>query len=125
MSHWRSQHWLKQSTCKEDRPDVVTTATIASNFKKEALERLPVGRALNDAVLLAPGVTGTGPSGNIMISGALSFESLFLINGVVVNENLRGAGAHALHRGRHPGNQGLDRQHLGRIRPLRAAASST
>jgi hypothetical protein len=71
-------------------PEIVPTATIASNFKKEALERLPVGRALNDAVLLAPGVAGTGPSGNIMMAGGLSFESQYLINGVVVNENLRG-----------------------------------
>src|SRR5262245_10790855 len=49
--------------------DIVPTATIAANFKKEALERLPVGRALNDAVLLAPGVAGNGPSGNIMMAG--------------------------------------------------------
>ncbi|OLC82212.1 MAG: hypothetical protein AUH72_07450 [Acidobacteria bacterium 13_1_40CM_4_65_8] len=70
--------------------EIVPTATIASNFKKEALERLPVGRALNDAVLLAPAVAGNGPSGNIMISGGLSFESQYLVNGVVINENLRG-----------------------------------
>jgi outer membrane receptor for ferrienterochelin and colicin len=71
-------------------PEIVPTATIASDFKKEALERLPVGRTLNDAVLLAPAVAGNGPSGNIMMAGALSFESQYLINGVVVNENLRG-----------------------------------
>jgi hypothetical protein len=71
-------------------PDIVPTATIAANFKAEALERLPVGRALNDAVLLAPGVAGNGPSGNIMVAGALSFESQYLVNGVVINENLRG-----------------------------------
>src|SRR5207245_1706211 len=70
--------------------EIVPTATIASDFKKEALERLPVGRTLNDAVLLAPAVAGNGPSGNIMMAGALSFESQYLINGVVVNENLRG-----------------------------------
>jgi len=70
--------------------EIVPTATIAANFKKDALERLPVGRALNDAVLLAPGVAGNGPSGNIMIAGSLSFESQYLVNGVVINENLRG-----------------------------------
>jgi len=70
-------------------PDIVPTATIAANFKKEALELLPVGRALNDAVLLAPGVAGNGPSGNIMMAGALSFESPYLVNGVVLNDNLR------------------------------------
>src|SRR5262245_47740472 len=77
-------------TVSGQSPEIVTTATIASNFKKESLERLPVGRALNDAVLLAPGVAGNGPSGNIMMAGGMSFESQYLINGVVVNENLRG-----------------------------------
>jgi outer membrane receptor for ferrienterochelin and colicin len=77
-------------TVSAQSPEIVTTATIASNFKKESLERLPVGRALNDAVLLAPGVAGNGPGGNIMMAGGLSFESQYLINGVVVNENLRG-----------------------------------
>ena len=77
-------------TVSAQSPEIVTTATIASNFKKESLERLPVGRGLNDAVLLAPGVAGKGPSGNIMMAGGLSFESQYLINGVVVNENLRG-----------------------------------
>jgi hypothetical protein len=48
-----------------------------------------LGRALSDAVLLAPGVAGNGPSGSIMMAGAL-FESQYLVNGVVVNENLRG-----------------------------------
>src|SRR2546421_1335451 len=33
-------------------PEITPTATIASDFKKEALERLPVGRKMNDAVLL-------------------------------------------------------------------------
>jgi hypothetical protein len=70
--------------------EIVPTATVASNFKKDQLELLPVGRALNDAVLLAPGVQGTGPSGNIVMAGALSFESQYLVNGVVINENLRG-----------------------------------
>jgi hypothetical protein len=70
--------------------EVLATATVAATYKKDTLERLPVGRALNDAVLLAPGVTPTGPNGNIIVSGALSFETQYLVNGVVINENLRG-----------------------------------
>jgi len=69
--------------------EVLATATVASTYKKDNLERLPIGRALNDAVLLAPGVTPTGPGGNIVVSGALSFETQYLVNGVVINENLR------------------------------------
>jgi len=70
--------------------EIAPNLTVASTYKSEVLELLPVGRTLNSAVLLAPGVTDNGPGGNIMVSGAMSFENLFLINGVVVNENLRG-----------------------------------
>ena len=68
---------------------------VAANYKKDFIEKLPLGRTLAATTLLAPGVTNNGPGGNdrlasIAISGAPSFDSLFLINGVVVNENLRG-----------------------------------
>ena len=70
--------------------------TISSNsqasttYDSDMMEKLPVPRDIYNAVALAPGVHTTGPSDNITISGAQSYESLFLINGVVVNENLRG-----------------------------------
>ena len=74
------------------------TAPVATTLKADAVAELPVDRTLNATVLLAPGVFNTGPSTNaqdsnaqaISISGAMSFENLFLVNGVVVNENLRG-----------------------------------
>ena len=78
---------------------VPATPEIEANYKKQLADRLPIDRNLRSIVLLAPGVTDNGPRGNvgtvndrkaIMISGALSFSNLFLINGVVVNENLRG-----------------------------------
>jgi outer membrane receptor protein involved in Fe transport len=75
--------------------EVLKTGTVAETYKSEMLERLPIGRTLTDAVLLAPGVVPNGPqqsdgTRNIVMSGALSFENLFLVNGVTVNENLRG-----------------------------------
>lgn len=70
--------------------EVLTTSTVAETYRKESLEKLPIGRDLGAAVTLAPGVTPTGPSGNIIMSGALSFETQYLVNGVVINENLRG-----------------------------------
>ena len=70
--------------------EVLTTGTVAETYKSQHLEQLPIGRTLNDAVLLAPGVNNNGPSGNIVMGGALSYENLFLVNGVNVNENLRG-----------------------------------
>src|SRR5262249_30397594 len=66
------------------------TAPAATSYKAELIDRLPLDRSLNSAVLLAPGVQGTGPQGGITISGSTSAENLFLINGVVVNENIRG-----------------------------------
>jgi outer membrane receptor protein involved in Fe transport len=56
---------------------------IATNFTGVDIERLPVGRDLRSIVLLSPSAT-TGRS--LMISGAPSWDSLFLVDGVVVNE---------------------------------------
>jgi len=75
--------------------EVLSTNAIAETYKAGTIERLPLGRTLADAVLLAPGVNAGGPqqsdgTRNIVMSGALSYENLFLINGVDVNENLRG-----------------------------------
>jgi outer membrane receptor for ferrienterochelin and colicin len=70
--------------------EVLKSGTIAQTFKAEKMDVLPTARTLESAVLLAPGVTDKGPSGSIILSGALSFEGLFLINGADVNETLRG-----------------------------------
>jgi outer membrane receptor protein involved in Fe transport len=70
--------------------EIAPALTVASTYKAASIELLPVGRTLNSVVLLAPGVQDNGPGGNIMISGAMSYENQFLFNGVVVNENLRG-----------------------------------
>jgi hypothetical protein len=77
----------------------LTTPAVEANYDKRLADRLPLDRSLRSIMLLAPGVTDNGPSGNVgtvnnrkalMISGAFSYSSLFLVNGVVVNENLRG-----------------------------------
>lgn len=77
----------------------LTTPAVEANYDKRFVDRLPLDRSLRSITLLAPGVTENGPSGNagtvnnrkaLMISGAFSYSSLFLVNGVVVNENLRG-----------------------------------
>ena len=68
----------------------VETTQVSTNFKQELIENLPVGRTLTSVTLLAPGVNSNGPGGNTIISGAMSFDSLYLVNGAVVNENLRG-----------------------------------
>ncbi|HEX6975763.1 MAG TPA: carboxypeptidase regulatory-like domain-containing protein, partial [Vicinamibacterales bacterium] len=71
--------------------DVLTrTAQVATNFSQELIANLPTSRDLNAALMLAPSVHPTGPAGSYSIAGSQSFESLFLVNGVTVNENLRG-----------------------------------
>jgi len=62
----------------------------AVSYDNELIEALPMDRDLNAAVLLAPGTTDNGPRGGITVAGAQSYENLFLVNGVVVNENIRG-----------------------------------
>lgn len=69
----------------------------ATTYTKQLIDELPAGRTVNQIVALSPGVQPNGPSkdtntglSNITISGAPSYENLFLINGVVLNENIRG-----------------------------------
>jgi outer membrane receptor for ferrienterochelin and colicin len=69
----------------------------ATTYTQKLVNQLPIQRTLEDIVALAPGVHATGPGkgtdtqlGAFSISGAASFESLFLVNGVTVNENIRG-----------------------------------
>jgi Carboxypeptidase regulatory-like domain/TonB dependent receptor len=71
--------------------DVLTqTMTVATNFKQDLVATLPTNRDINAVMLMAPNVHASGPSGNYSIAGAMSFESSFRINGVNVNENIRG-----------------------------------
>jgi outer membrane receptor protein involved in Fe transport len=73
---------------------ISTSPQVATTYEKKMIEDLPVDRNIRDTVLLTPGVADNGPGGArnraISISGAMSFENLFLVNGVVVNENIRG-----------------------------------
>ncbi|MBA2303289.1 MAG: TonB-dependent receptor [Acidobacteria bacterium] len=72
------------------------TSTAATTLRQEVVDLLPLNRGLDATVALAPGVQRAGLSsrntglGVISIGGAVSTDNLFLINGVVVNENLRG-----------------------------------
>jgi len=73
---------------------ISTSSEASTTYEKEFIESLPIERNLRETVLMTPGVSATGPGGArtraISIAGAQSYESLFLVNGVVVNENLRG-----------------------------------
>jgi outer membrane receptor for ferrienterochelin and colicin len=73
------------------RSDPLTqTAQVATNFSHELISQLPTSRDLNSVLMLAPGVHPTGPAGNYSFGGSVSYENLFLLNGVTINENVRG-----------------------------------
>src|SRR5262245_33772628 len=69
---------------------VTQTAQVATNLRQDLMSVLPTNRDINAAVLMAPSVHPTGPAGAYSIAGAMSFETLFMINGVSVSDNLRG-----------------------------------
>ena len=73
---------------------ISTVPQSSVTYTKTFVEELAVDRNIRQATLLSPAAAETGPrSGrvpNVVISGNMSFENLFLVNGVVVNENIRG-----------------------------------
>jgi outer membrane receptor protein involved in Fe transport len=78
-------------TVTASAPAALETTEISANFSGDTIAELPtLNRTIATAALLAPGVNDAGPNKQIVISGAQSFDNLFLVNGVVVNENLRG-----------------------------------
>ena len=69
---------------------LMKTSQIATNFSQELIANLPTSRDLNSILMMAPGVHPTGPAGAFSFGGSVSFENLFLLNGVSINENIRG-----------------------------------
>ena len=98
--------------------EVLKTGTIAETYTAKKIDELPVGRTLESAVLLAPGVNSNGPERQHrhrrrpVVRGALPDQRRER-----EREPPRSA-APALRRGRDPGDEGLDREHLGRVRPV-------
>ena len=82
---------------KAPAPELVSrSVTGAATIRQASVDMLPLTRGLAATVALAPGVQRAGITsratglGVLSISGATSYDSLFLMNGVVLNENLRG-----------------------------------
>ena len=67
----------------------VETATVATKVRQDLIAVLPSNRTLDASILMGPAVHATGPNGGYSIAGAMSYESLFAVNGVVITENLR------------------------------------
>jgi hypothetical protein len=67
------------------------TGTSSTTFTSNDVEGLAIERTILETVNLAPGVHDTGPSAAPSINGAMSFENLFMINGVPTMDNMRGS----------------------------------
>jgi outer membrane receptor protein involved in Fe transport len=77
-------------TVTASAPAVLETQEVQSNISATLVEDLPIARTLQGTTLLAPGVSTNAQTTGIQISGAYSYDNLFLVNGAVTNENLRG-----------------------------------
>lgn len=71
------------------RTNVSETAAATTNVTGALLETLPTNRTILDAVSFSPGAHNTGPDGATSFSGAYSYQNLFLIDGVIAQDNLR------------------------------------
>ncbi len=96
----------------------VETAQVATNFKQQLMADLPSNRTIDAVLLMAPAVHPTGPRGAYTINGSQSYENLYMLNGAVINENLRGAADDPVHRGLAPGSDGRQRRDFRRIRAI-------
>lgn len=74
------------------RSEVLTNSSqVATNLSADLVATLPTARTLLSAINMAPGVHSTGPDEAVTISGAMSFENVIMLNGVQIQDNLRGA----------------------------------
>lgn len=69
---------------------LLRTAQVATNFSQALMSTLPTTRDVRAVMYLAPGVHASGPFGFFSVGGAMSFENLYMVNGVSINENLGG-----------------------------------
>jgi hypothetical protein len=77
-------------TVTASAPAVMETTEVQSNYQKEQIDNLPIGRTVTAIAALSPGTTLNGPRGAITISGSFANDNLIVVNGANVQENLRG-----------------------------------
>jgi outer membrane receptor protein involved in Fe transport len=71
-------------------PAILETTEVQSNYEADLVEDLPIGRTVQATVQLAPGVTSNGVGGAAVVGGGYAYDTLYLVNGAVTNENVRG-----------------------------------
>jgi hypothetical protein len=88
---------LKVATVQEtvtvtaEAPSPLNTTQVGANIKQDVVDTLATGRTLQGVALLAPGLTGNTPNaGQVTIAGSFSYDNVFLLDGVDINDNLFG-----------------------------------
>ena len=66
-------------------PAVAETTEVQTNFTAKTIEDLPIARTIAGTTSLAPGVNATGPSNNLMISGAASYDNVYTVDGLITD----------------------------------------
>ncbi len=79
-----------EATVVAQSETVSQTSQAATTYSTELTNKLPVARTILSSVVLSPGVNTNGPGGNTTISGAQSFDNNFTVNGVNIQDNIRG-----------------------------------
>jgi outer membrane receptor protein involved in Fe transport len=81
---------VEAATTVEGRAEIVSTTPQASTTHTAAeMEKLPTTRTLLASVNLSAGVNQNGPNNAFTVGGAMSYENLFTVDGVVVSDNVR------------------------------------
>ncbi|HQN09067.1 MAG TPA: TonB-dependent receptor, partial [Thermoanaerobaculia bacterium] len=75
---------------------VSQTAQASTTYSTELTNKLPVARQILSSVVLSAGVNTNGPGGNTTISGAQSFDNVITVNGVNIQDNIRGTPTNTL-----------------------------
>jgi TonB-dependent receptor-like protein len=72
-----------------ETPAPIATATVTGDFRQEEIEALATPRTIQGIAQLAPAVNENGPNAQtVVINGAFSFDNVFMVNGVDINDNL-------------------------------------
>jgi hypothetical protein len=66
-------------------------SSVGANLRADMIDQLPTGRTLFGIAELAPNLTDRSPGGNLTLAGGFSYDNVFLINGVDVNDNAFGS----------------------------------
>jgi len=89
----RADASMKVATISESisvAADSFDATQVASNFRGDLVEELPTGRTMRDITLLSTSANANGTRNRLLIAGAPFWDSMFLVDGAVVNDNLGG-----------------------------------